>query len=289
MSTNLPTHVRKVAAITRRDPANLREDIIQRAVQIASTAMDSTKAAEAATRVALAFDAARSAAKDPGKFDHCDDESKALCVADALITGLMPGGPNAEAWLIPRGSKLTFMPSHRGLCKLAIQAGYVVSAVPVHQNDIIDIEVGEVVRHVTDPRRYPTSLDHLLGVIVRVKHADSGSVLGDYWCPHDVIETRRTAKDFRGRKMTGLTWDKWPVEMAMKTAIRWAMARGLVPARSEGLMAALSAESRAPQPEPQRRTVPTFDDVRALPAPEPEEVAAEVLDAEAVRAAGGES
>lgn len=279
-NTTIPAHVRKVAAIARRAPQNMREDIIQRAVGIASTAMDPAKAAEAATRVALAFDGARYAAKDPSKFDSCSPESKALCVADCIITGLMPGGPNADAWLIPRGGRLTFMPSHRGLCKLAQQAGYSVSAVPVHEDDHLVVEVGEVVEHHTDPRRYPSSLDSMLGVIVRVRHIETGAIIGDYWVPRDVITTRRDAKDFRGRQMSGPTWKTWPVEMSLKTAIRWAFSRGLIPARSEGITAALSAEQRV-QAKPQRKRL-TLESLQApepTPEPEPEEVEVEVVDA----------
>ena len=244
MSTNLPAHVRKVAAIAQRSPRNMREHIIQQAIGIASTAIAPEQAAEAATRVALAFDAARAAARNPGDFDACSAESKALCVADCMITGLMPGGPNADAWLIPRGGKLTFMPSHRGLQRLANRAGYHTIPTPVHVEDDLKVYAGEVEHHETDPRRYPASLDQMQGVIVRVKDLQRGHILGDYWVPLDVITTRRDAKDFRGRKMAGNVWSSWPVEMALKTAVKWAFARGLVPARSEAITAALAAEQR---------------------------------------------
>ena len=284
MSTQLPAHVRKVAAIATRQPTSMREHIIQQAIGIASTAIAPEQAAEAATRVALAFDAARSAARNPGDFDATSADSKARCVADCMITGLMPGGPNADAWLIPRGGHLTFMPSHRGLVKLANRAGFQVIPSPVHVDDELEVYAGEVSHHRTDPRRYPRDLNQMMGVIVRVRDIERGAILGDYWVPLDVITARRDAKDFRGRKMSGPTWDHWPVEMALKTAVRWAFARGLVPSRSEAITAALAAEqreidARATATVMHRQSRPSLDDlmpVRPPPAiettvePEPE-------------------
>ena len=81
----------------------------------------------------------------------------------------------------------------------------------------------------------------------------------------------------------GPVWRSWPLEMASKTAIKWACARGFVPVESIELDQALAADTRAemaPTPEPievPRVAMPLPSDVFA-PPPEPETVEAEIID-----------
>lgn len=268
----------------RRQTPTLRQRVTHMASHMLVDLVGEDRATEATARVAMAFAAACRAARNPQDIERCSPESIGAAVAMSALTGLMPGGAMPSVWLVPRGGQLQWMISHRGLLTLCRRAGYQLVAVPVGKEDHIRIEFGEVVEHEAKPGAEPSTLGDLAGVIVSCRRIADGAILGRYWMPG--ADVRKRQKKSAG----GSVWRDWPMEMAAKTAIKWACARGLVPIDSIELDRALQADTRAEvAPEPQRRTVPTFEDVRALPAPEPEEVAAEVLDAGAVRAAGGES
>ena len=232
------------------------------------------RAREASARVAMAFAAAHRAARNPRDIERCSPESIASAVALSALTGLMPGGAMPSVWLVPRAGDLQWMISHRGLMTLCRRAGYQLAAVPVGQSDHIVIEYGEVVEHRAAVGEEPTGLDDLAGVIVSCRRLADGAILGRYWMSGADVRKRAKARG------AGPVWRSWPLEMATKTAIKWACARGFVPIESIELDQALAADTRAEiAPEPIQ--------VARAPSPSPSDVFGRAPELETVAAAPG--
>ena len=226
-------------------PPTLRRRVQHMAGSMLTDLVGEERATEAAARVGMAFAAAHRSARNPRDIERCSPESIASAVAMSALTGLMPGGPMPSVWLVPRSGELQWMISHRGLTQLCRRAGYQLSTCVVGHHDHIVAEFGEVTEHRAEIGSEPSTLDDIAGVIVSCRRLADGAVLGRYWLPGADIRKRRNAKDYKGRPMASKTWDKWPMEMAQKTAIKWACARGLVPIESVELDNALAADTRA--------------------------------------------
>lgn len=214
------------------------------------------RAKEAAGRLMAALAASAQAAKKPHDFYSCSPASVAQVVAISALTGIMPGtGATALAYAIPRKVKgsmtLGYQLSHRGIAALARRGGSSVIAIPVGQGDTLKFEWGEVAGLDPDPDNPPTTWDDLRGVVVVVKDAKTGTVLHRGWVARKVIETRREESDsfkFAVRRnedwaFKASTWHKWPVEMAMKTALHYAIARAWVVVDDTEAVRALSADA----------------------------------------------
>ena len=229
---------------TRRSaPPTLRARVQGMANAMLVDMVGEVKATEAGARTALAFAAAHRAAKDPSQIERCSPESIASCVATSALTGLMPGGPNPLCWLIPKGGQLTWMPSHRGLTVLAQRAGYQIVPVAVGPCDDLVVEFGEVVSHSQDYQNPATDLKDLQGVIIVVKRIIDGVTFGRYFIPGSDIVKRSKARG------AGPVWRDWPIEMAMKTAIKWVFSRGLVPCETIELAQAVAQDNAAERAE----------------------------------------
>jgi recombinational DNA repair protein RecT len=253
-------------AIARRDmapPVRFRHDVASVATSHYGEQAETAEGKRIVSRFAMAFATAARASKNPDAFYGAHPASLAAAAALSLDTGLLPGGSNPEVWLIPRGGELQWMPSHRGMIKLAQEAGYQVSAVPVGPSDDIEILDGQIVKLSTDPDFWPTGLADLRGVAVFVSDLATGARFTSWWLPRAAIEQRARTKG------AGPVWRSWPVEMAIKTAIKYGFARGLVPVQSVALDAALSADTAAETyqtPAPQAESAAAILDVE----PEPE-------------------
>ena len=260
-------------------PPTLRRRVQHMAGSMLTDLVGEERATEAAARVGMAFAAAHRAARNPRDIERCSPESIASAVAMSALTGLMPGGAMPSVWLVPRSGELQWMISHRGLTQLCRRAGYQLSTCVVGLEDHIVSEFGEVTEHRAEIGSEPTGLDDIAGVIVSCRRLSDGAVLGRYWLPGADIRKRAKAKG------AGPVWRSWPLEMAQKTAIKWACARGLVPIESVELDNALAADTRATvgeeRPAPivvhKPETAPPSA-AFALPEPQPEEVQAEVVD-----------
>jgi hypothetical protein len=97
--------------------------------------------------------------------------------------------------------------------------------VPVLRSEAVSIIDGDARDHVGDPDATPTSLDDLRGVYVVITETASGREIGRPWMSAGQIRVRA--------KLGGPVWSKWPVEMAMKTAIKATIMRGTVPISAE--------------------------------------------------------
>lgn len=263
----------------RTVPGGMRHKVQNVASRLLVDLVGEDKATEASARVGLAFAAAHRAARNPRDIEKCSIQSIAHAVAMSALTGLMPGGAMPSCWLVPRGGELQWMISHRGLMQLSRRAGYQLSAVPVGTEDHIIIEYGEVVEHRAAVGSEPSTLSSLAGLIVSCKRLADGVVLGRYWLAGSYI---RKCAQLRG---AGPVWRSWPIEMAQKTAIKWACARGMVPIESIELDYALTADTRG-ETSAERIELPAKE--QPLPsavfgkslgsAPEPEEVEAEIVE-----------
>lgn len=204
-----------------------RQGVQRDAVAYLNEMLGSEEGKRAGAKVAMAFAAAARTARNPAALYNCNRASIVAAVAHSAMTGLMPGGPLANVWLVPKGTELQWWLSHRGMCTLAVRAGYQVIAVPVHVDDDFRVEFGEVVHHQADPEAWPAKLDDMAGVYVKIRRLSDGGDLGKPWLPLQAIKARKA------KALTPNVWTSWPVEMAQKTAIRWAMARGYVPIEME--------------------------------------------------------
>lgn len=214
--------------------AEMRRDIERMAAANLVRLMGTEEGQRASVRVGMAFAAAVRAAKDPKALMGCSRESIATAVAMSALTGLMPGGPAPAVWLVPKGRDLQWWLSHRGITTLCLRAGYQILPVAVHRDDVLEVEFGEVTKHVSTTA--PTGFNDLAGVYLTVRRLDTGIVLCRPWISGDTIQIRSQVRD------AGPVWRQWPVEMAQKTAIRWAIARGLLPIEGMDLNIALGGE-----------------------------------------------
>lgn len=202
--------------------------------------LGSEEGKRAAARVALAFRATGIA--NPTVYE-CDPGSVAACVATSAMTSLMPGGPNPDCYLVPRRVKgnqqLNWMISHRGLIKLATRAGYTIKARPVYTDEVFEYEEGETIhiKHVPNLDRADENWEEMRGVVVRCYRISDGKMIGVEYVSRGQIEKRRNQSDAYQRGMKpgaedwarSSPWFKWGVEMATKTAIKYAFSRGGIP------------------------------------------------------------
>lgn len=172
------------------------------------------KVQQAAGRIGLAL---RKAAIKQPKLYSCDAKSVANAIAMSALTGIYPGGAKPLVDLIPRGTSLEWQISARGLQALAQRVGgWIITATPVHVEDVYEVTLGTVqeVKHVPCGKGATTKQD-LAAVYVVGSHKDWPRVIVPV--PLDTIWRRSSGTD---------VWQKWPVEMAQKTAVIYAISRG---------------------------------------------------------------
>jgi phage RecT family recombinase len=207
-------------------PANQFRSIVEtKASDFLQTMMGTESGANAAGQVALAF---RQAAQTNDRLYSCDPASVAQAVALSAMTGLMPGGPLPDVYLLPRGKNLQWQVSHRGFAKLAARNGVRLRTKAVFETDEFRVVEGTepVLTHVPDLDA-EQSWDTLNAVYV-VAHYQNGSK--DFVVIRKAdIEKRRANSDAWKRDKTRSPWGQWPIEMALKTGLRYAFARGIVP------------------------------------------------------------
>lgn len=198
------------------------------------------RAKEAAGRIAAAFAAAAASARNPSDLYACTPDSIGRCIAIAALTEIMPGtGSTALAYLVPRRPRrddppqLQYQLSHRGLNALARRTGQTMIAVPISINDKLtfseDGDVQVIDRDIDHP---PTSEADLRGVMVLVREIRTGATIVRGWVPVSLINVRRDSSDayqYAAKNDWAAKtdpWHKWYVEMAIKTAMHYAISRG---------------------------------------------------------------
>lgn len=234
-------------------PANPARQFRMVAAQIASSLLTDwvgkDRAGEATGRISAALAASAASAKNPSDFYQCTVESIGQCIAVAALTEIMPGtGAAALAYVIPQRPRanekpqLQFMFSHRGLNALARRTGQTMIAIPIGHDDKITFddsgEVRVVDRDIDNP---PTDEKQLRGIIIAVREISNGVTICRGWVPKKLIDQRKAVS--RSASSSYSPWAKWYVEMAMKTAMHYAIARGWCVIDDAAATRALSAEA----------------------------------------------
>jgi phage RecT family recombinase len=172
---------------------------------------------QAAGRLALAL---RQASAANPRIAECDPGSIAECIAKSALTDLMPGGVKPLVYLIPRKGRLEWQVSARGLAALAERSGWrSIVARPVHTADVYEVQMGtdeSIIHHPSG--EWPERLDDCKAFYVVGIHATGMRVVVPV--PMGVITRRRKASQ------SDNVWSQWPIEMAQKTAVAWAISRG---------------------------------------------------------------
>lgn len=212
------------------------------ATQILREWVGDAKAGEAIGRVSNALAAAAASARNPQDFYECTPQSIAKVVATAALTGIMPStGGAALAYAIPRRPRkgeppqLQYQLSHRGIAALARRAGLAMVAYPIGMRDEIEsTEDGDCRVVSIDRDDPPTTEAELRGVVVIVRDVQSGQVVARGYVAKKLINARRDTSDsYQFAEKPGNDWakdsdpwHKWYVEMAIKTAMHYAVNRG---------------------------------------------------------------
>ncbi len=192
------------------------------------------RAKEASGRIMLALSAAQSL--NPA-IVNCTMDSVARCIAQATLTGIMPGGSSPKAYLVPKSPgrgqppELNYWVTHRGLLEFARRAGWVVQTTLVGTYEQFELENDEI-RHKPDPDRIPkvvfvggAAVNELRGIIVRAFPVDNPAAKVHRWIPLATLDERRLKSDTKAQAWS--PWNQWPLEMYEKTAIKYAAGRGV--------------------------------------------------------------
>jgi recombinational DNA repair protein RecT len=270
MSTTQPA---TITPATATQPAATPVRAFKAAVtNIAKAMLDhwGARSHEAVGRISCAMAAAAAAARDPADLLSCTPQSVAHCVAVAAMTGIMPGtGPAALAYLVPQRPRkgeppqLQLVLSHRGLAALARRCGQTMVAIPIGQRDNIEItRDGQVSVRKLDLDQPPMTWDELRGVIVVVRDLRAGRVVHRGWVARALIERRRAMS--RSAASDYSPWSAWPVEMAMKTAMHYAVSRGwcVIDDTAAALALAAEAEMDQQQQQQQQQSMQSPDEAR---------------------------
>ena len=253
------------------------------------------RAREAAGKLSVAL---RQLGLTTPKLYECTQESVAQSIAMCALTGLNPGGAYPGCYLIPRNQsvntangwqkvmRMNWQLSWRGMLSLAKRAGWDVRCYVVHREEPLELsyEPEPRVTYRPNPDVAVTKWDELRGCVVYATNRDRG-ITEAMWVPRAIIEARRDASEtYKNSDRKDSVWHLWPVEMAMKAAIRYAVSRGLVPMDDEWNIAeTVDLRSDSATHETIDVTAQDVEEPAVLDAP-PETVEAAPV-AEAVRAA----
>lgn len=229
-------------------PAQFRERVTQISNSLLTDWVGPERAKEATGRIAAAVSASAAAAKDPTDFYSCTPQSIGTVVAISALTGIMPStGAAALAYAVPQRARvgeppqLQYMLSHRGLNALARRCGQTMIAIPISLTDQVDTDDSGMFRIVSrDMDNPPTKMDELRGVMIIVKELATGLVTMTAYVPKKLILARMAMS--RSAKSTYSPWATWPIEMAQKTAMHYAVGRGWCVIDDTEAVRALSAD-----------------------------------------------
>lgn len=203
-----------------------KQMVADKARRAISSMLTGDRAKQAYGRILVAMSSAALTSPD---IMRCSEASIVRAIAMSALTGIMPGGAMAKVYLIPKQIKrvweLQWWANHRALKGFANAAGWDVSCTPVHVEDEFSIE-NDVITHRPDPDRN-CNQETLRGFVVRAwpfAHPESKSAR---FVNRETIEARRAKSDSKDSEWS--PWNNWFLEMAEKTALKYAAARGLFP------------------------------------------------------------
>ena len=248
------------------DPA-FQGDARAAALEILTDILGTEQAKAAATRLAVALNVLGK--RNPDVY-RADPQSIGECIAACALSGLAVGGAMPTCYVLPRKRsfkdknddwqsviELNWQLGFRGMISLANRAGFQIQAFPVYPERVPAFD--NAGRFVIPTQRLPPvnrQIENLIGVVVKVRRMADGMDFGECFVEADQIEDRRAKSDAwqrgqattyaRGRdagkplppadiaRAQSSPWYEWPEEMALKTAVRYACSRGMVPLDDAG-------------------------------------------------------
>lgn len=162
---------------------------------------------------------------------ECTPESIARCLVLSAISGLMPGGPRPDVWLIPRRNKhkgnqleANWQMSFRGYIRLARRAGWELEPVLVFEGEKFVVREGlqteiEHERILDLPQTWNT----LKAGYIRIFPSGQREQAKLLYLSKEQIKQRR------GKAQDQSVWNEWPLEMALKTLCNYAGNREAFP------------------------------------------------------------
>lgn len=158
---------------------------------------------------------ALTACQQTPKLLDCDRKSLYSAIMRSAQLGLEPDGVLGQAYLIPYGKTVTFIPGYKGLIDLARRSGEVsnIIAKEVYENDEFDVDFSQEIPFVHKPKLEGDrgKLTHFWAM-ARFK---DGGFHWDYMSVAEV-EAIRDKGNGKGNQV----WKDYFVEMGKKTAIR---------------------------------------------------------------------
>lgn len=262
--------------------AQYAADVEKAALEYLVGILGSEAGRRSATRLGLAMRAIARAA--PGVYE-CDRASVVACVALCALTGLEPGGPFPGCYIIPREVKyknaegkwqkrkeLHWQVSFRGMLTLAHRAGFALRSAAVYDGDDFDLDLALArPSHRPAEREQAPAWEEMRGVYVVAFRVSDNALLGWEWMPRYAIEARRDRSDAyrRASRPDAEEWERrtpwidWPEEMSRKTALRFAVSRGLVPLDDVATQHALEADGKGDAIETTATPIPSVESVFA--------------------------
>lgn len=214
-------------ALTTRSPAPLtpQQEFGRTVAALANKGLvdmfGSENGKAAAARVAIAFRAAASSAKNPTDLYRCSAESVASCMALSAMTQIMPGGAYPGCYLIPKGGQLGWWISARGIKTLARRNGQNVTTYPYFTFDRAEVDEFEMTMTLQKGDGDRDDYSKLVGIVVLVRDSSGNKV-----AMRDITRAQIEKRRAKSLQPNAGPWKEWPMEMAEKTAIKFAAARG---------------------------------------------------------------
>lgn len=182
------------------------------------------KRARARFRVAFSADAQRA-------LQDCSPESVARAIVLSAMSGLFPGGPRPDVWLIPRRNKhknnaleCNWQMAYRGYIRLARRAGWELEPVLVFEGERFKIREGDNpgVEHERD-LDMPATWETLRYGYIRIFPTGQRAQARIAYLNKAEIQKRRNKAQDQS------IWNEWPLEMALKTLCNYAGNREYFP------------------------------------------------------------
>jgi len=158
------------------------------------------------------------------KLLDCDRQSLYAAIMKAAQLGLEPDGILGQAYLIPYGKTVQFIPGYKGLIDLARRSGEVsnIIAKEVCKNDKFDVQY-----HLEMPFSHTPKLDGDRGEVTHfwaLARFKDGGFHWDYMTRAEVEAIRDQSSGWQSAKKWNKTaespWEKHFIEMGKKTVIR---------------------------------------------------------------------
>jgi recombination protein RecT len=146
---------------------------------------------------------------------RCSPVSVIKATVAAAELGLEPGSVRGEAYLVGFGGEAQLIPSYKGLIKLVMQAGEVISisAYCVDETDHFEVELGDEPKIVHRPNIMGRT--NKLKAVYAIAKLKNGGFAFDFMLPHDIDAIR-----VRSRSGNSGPWKTDYNEMAKKTVIK---------------------------------------------------------------------